>query len=427
MTTTVIVGAQWGDEGKGKIVDLLTPEADAVVRYQGGNNAGHTVMYEDKKVVLHLIPSGILQGKECILGNGTVIHLESLIKEIEELESQGYDVKSHLKISSQAHVICNFHLELDKSKEKNIDTKIGTTGKGIGPAYESKIARLGLRVCDLVDRSMLIKKLRYILKKYENDIQLYKSSAEITTGLRDRYDLANECADLYDKIKPLVIDSPSRINFLIDEKKDILLEGAQGTHLDVDHGTYPYVTSSNTVAGSACTGAGIGPTKIDRVIGITKAYTTRVGKGPFPTELTGEMGEYIRTVGSEYGATTGRNRRCGWFDAILVHRSVQLNGITDIALTKLDVLDDLDELKICFGYIDKNENPITEFPITNMESVKPYYHVMPGWKTNTKGITDYNQLPEALLFYIGQIEFYTKTRVSIISTGPKREETIFVN
>jgi adenylosuccinate synthase len=425
MTTTIIVGTQWGDEGKGKIVDLLTPDADAVVRYQGGNNAGHTVMYEDKKVVLHLIPSGILHGKECILGNGTVIHLPSLISEITELESKGYDVKSHLKISSQAHVICDFHITLDKSKEKAIDAKIGTTGKGIGPAYESKVARLGLRICDISSKAILMRKLRHILKKYKNDISLYvEESLDVT--IVDRYELASELTGLYNQIKKYVIDSPARVNALINDKKDVLLEGAQGTYLDLDHGTYPYVTSSNTVAGAACAGAGIGPTKIDRVIGITKAYTTRVGKGPFPTELTDTVGNYLRTTGKEYGATTGRDRRCGWFDALLVRRAVQLNGVTDIALTKLDVLDTLEWVKICFGYVGEDKTALDEFPVTNMESVTPYYHVMPGWQTSTQGITDYNKLPKELLSYIEQIEFYTQARVSIISTGPRREETIFV-
>ena len=420
MSCTVVVGTQWGDEGKGKIVDLLTQESDLVVRYQGGNNAGHTVMYEDKKVVLHLVPSGILQGKECILGNGTVIELSSLMKEIKDLESAGYDVFNKLRISSQAHVILDYHLLFDSEKEKNHSTKIGTTCKGIGPVYEDKVARTGLRICDLKSTDILRSKLECILPKKNADVVYY-------TGKKSDFDIdkmVEKYHSYYKEIKSFLIDCSSVINNTINKNKNILFEGAQGTFLDVDHGTYPYVTSSNTLAGAACTGSGIGPTKINRVIGITKAYTTRVGDGPFPTEITSEKGEYLRQMGDEYGATTGRPRRCGWFDAVLVKRAVELNGITELALMKLDVLDNFEEIKICSGYNWIDEGPCEEFPIDNLSDVKPFYHVIPGWKKRTMGITNYKDVPDQMKYYIEQIEWYTQCKVGTLSTGPKREETI---
>ena len=420
MSCTVVVGTQWGDEGKGKIVDLLTQESDLVVRYQGGNNAGHTVMYEDKKVVLHLVPSGILQGKECILGNGTVIELSSLMKEIKDLESAGYDVFNKLRISSQAHVILDYHLLFDSEKEKNHSTKIGTTCKGIGPVYEDKVARTGLRICDLKSTDILRSKLECILPKKNADVVYY-------TGKKSDFDIdkmVEKYHSYYKEIKSFLIDCSSVINNTINKNKNILFEGAQGTFLDVDHGTYPYVTSSNTLAGAACTGSGIGPTKINRVIGITKAYTTRVGDGPFPTEITSEKGEYLRHMGEEYGATTGRPRRCGWFDAVLVKRAVELNGITELALMKLDVLDNFEEIKICSGYNWIDGGPCEEFPIDNLSDVKPFYHVIPGWKKRTRGITNYKDVPDQMKYYIEQIEWYTQCKVGTLSTGPKREETI---
>ena len=420
MSCTVVVGTQWGDEGKGKIVDLLTQESDLVVRYQGGNNAGHTVMYEDKKVVLHLVPSGILQGKECILGNGTVIELSSLMKEIKDLESAGYDVFNKLRISSQAHVILDYHLLFDSEKEKNHSTKIGTTCKGIGPVYEDKVARTGLRICDLKNTDILRSKLECILPKKNADVFYY-------TGEKSDFDIdkmVKKYHSYYKEIKSFLIDCSSVINKTINKNKNILFEGAQGTFLDVDHGTYPYVTSSNTLAGAACTGSGIGPTKINRVIGITKAYTTRVGDGPFPTEITSQKGEYLRHMGEEYGATTGRPRRCGWFDAVLVKRAVELNGITELALMKLDVLDNFEEIKICSGYNWIDGGPCEEFPIDNLSDVIPFYHVIPGWKKRTKGIVNYKDVPDQMKFYIEQIEWYTQCKVGTLSTGPKREETV---
>ena len=424
MTCTVVVGTQWGDEGKGKIVDLLTAESDTVVRYQGGNNAGHTVMYEDKTIVLHLIPSGILQGKESILGNGVVIEPNSLLDEIKGLINAGYNVENNLKISSQAHLVMPYHQIFDSLKEiSKGDRKIGTTCRGIGPTYEDKVGRVGLRICDLNDKN-LKSKLKEILEIKKIEFELFdRFDIDYNINLENLY---KNLKDFYNKIKNYIIDSSDRINDLIDENKNIIFEGAQGTFLDVDHGTYPYVTSSNTLAGAACVGSGIGPTKINRVIGITKAYTTRVGSGPFPTELKNQEGEYLRKVGNEFGATTGRPRRCGWFDSLLVKHAVRLNGITDIALTKLDVLDTLDHIKICTGYVLPNGELIDRFTYDGLEEAMPQYHVMPGWKTNTKGMTSKDQLPFNLLLYIEQIEWYIKANVSIISTGPKREETIIL-
>jgi adenylosuccinate synthase len=427
MTCIVVVGTQWGDEGKGKIVDILTEEADAVVRYQGGDNAGHTVMFEDQKVVLHLIPSGILKDKECILGNGVVINPTSLLNEIKELKD--YDVLSRLKISSQAHLVMPYHQMIDNIRESKRKNKIGTTGKGIGPAYEDKVGRFGIRICDIVQDNFKDKLQEIIDHKLKGDI---KDKRDFTPF--DRYDIDYNLNvdNLYDNLRKFyetmennIINSPRRIYELAKEQKNILFEGAQGTFLDVDHGTYPYVTSSNTTAAAACIGSGIGPTFIDRVVGVTKAYTTRVGSGPFPTEIDNAIGLYIRNEGKEFGATTGRPRRCGWFDAVLVKKAVELNGIKQIALTKLDVLDDFDTIKICHKYlVDGNE--IDYVPETGLDNVQPVYHEMKGWKEITKGLQHRSELPKEMLAYIDQLEHYIGAKVSMISTGPKREETIFV-
>lgn len=427
MTCIVVVGTQWGDEGKGKIVDILTEEADAVVRYQGGDNAGHTVMFEDQKVVLHLIPSGILKDKECILGNGVVINPTSLMNEIKELKD--YDVLSRLKISSQAHLVMPYHQMIDNIRESKRKNKIGTTGKGIGPAYEDKVGRFGIRICDIVQDNFKDKLQEIIDHKLKGDI---KDKRDFTPF--DRYDIDYNLNvdNLYDNLRKFyetmennIINSPQRIYELAKEQKNILFEGAQGTFLDVDHGTYPYVTSSNTTAAAACIGSGIGPTFIDRVVGVTKAYTTRVGSGPFPTEIDNAIGLYIRNEGKEFGATTGRPRRCGWFDAVLVKKAVELNGIKQIALTKLDVLDDFDSIKICHKYlVDGNE--IDYVPETGLDNVQPVYHEMKGWKEITKGLQHRSELPKEMLAYIDQLEHYIGAKVTMISTGPKREETIFV-
>lgn len=424
MACVIIVGTQWGDEGKGKIVDLLTERADAVVRYQGGNNAGHTVMFGNKTFVTHLIPSGILSKTTSILGNGVVIDLAELIKEIEELEQLGITVDNHLHISDRAQLVMPWHKTFDRlGEEQKGKNKIGTTGRGIGPAYKDKIGRSGIRVGDLLD----LEHFRSLLEELvvENNILLkdfYKSSekpfsieqifAEFTTFLK--------------KLKPYICDSTLLINKLIEQDKNILFEGAQGTFLDVDHGTYPFVTSSNTLAGGACAGAGIGPTRITDVLGIVKAYTTRVGSGPFPTELFDEDGDLLRSEGQEFGATTGRPRRCGWFDALLVRQAVRLNGVTGMAIMKLDVLDKFETLKIAVGY-RLSDGELSENLPRSLENITPVYEEMPGWNCKTAGITDYKKLPSEMLAYLKRLSELVGAEVSIISTGPKREESIDLN
>ena len=424
MACVIIVGTQWGDEGKGKIVDLLTERADAVVRYQGGNNAGHTVMFGNKTFVTHLIPSGILSKTTSILGNGVVIDLAELIKEIEELEQLGITVDNHLHISDRAQLVMPWHKTFDRlGEEQKGKNKIGTTGRGIGPAYKDKIGRSGIRVGDLLDLEHFRSRLEELV--VENNLlleHLYKSSekpfsieqifAEFTTFLK--------------KLKPYICDSTLLINKLIEQDKNILFEGAQGTFLDVDHGTYPFVTSSNTLAGGACAGAGIGPTRITDVLGIVKAYTTRVGSGPFPTELFDEIGDLLRSEGQEFGATTGRPRRCGWFDALLVRQAVRLNGVTGMAIMKLDVLDKFETLKIAVGY-RLSDGELSENLPRSLENITPVYEEMPGWKCKTAGITDYNKLPSEMLAYLKRLSELVGAEVSIISTGPKREESIDLN
>ena len=424
MACVIIVGTQWGDEGKGKIVDLLTERADAVVRYQGGNNAGHTVMFGNKTFVTHLIPSGILSKTTSILGNGVVIDLAELIKEIEELEQLGITVDNHLHISDRAQLVMPWHKTFDRlGEEQKGKNKIGTTGRGIGPAYKDKIGRSGIRVGDLLDLGHFRCRLEELV--VENNLlleHLYKSSekpfsieqifAEFTTFLK--------------KLKPYICDSTLLINKLIEQEKNILFEGAQGTFLDVDHGTYPFVTSSNTLAGGACAGAGIGPTRITDVLGIVKAYTTRVGSGPFPTELFDEDGDLLRSEGQEFGATTGRPRRCGWFDALLVRQAVRLNGVTGMAIMKLDVLDKFETLKIAVGY-RLADGELSENLPRNLENLNPVYEEMPGWKCKTAGITDYNKLPSEMLDYLKRLSELVGAEISIISTGPKREESIVLN
>ena len=424
MACVIIVGTQWGDEGKGKIVDLLTERADAVVRYQGGNNAGHTVMFGNKTFVTHLIPSGILSKTTSILGNGVVIDLAELIKEIEELEQLGITVDNHLHISDRAQLVMPWHKTFDRlGEEQKGKNKIGTTGRGIGPAYKDKIGRSGIRVGDLLDLGHFRCRLEELVVENNHLLEhLYKSSekpfsieqifAEFTTFLK--------------KLKPYICDSTLLINKLIEQEKNILFEGAQGTFLDVDHGTYPFVTSSNTLAGGACAGAGIGPTRITDVLGIVKAYTTRVGSGPFPTELFDEDGDLLRSEGQEFGATTGRPRRCGWFDALLVRQAVRLNGVTGMAIMKLDVLDKFETLKIAVGY-RLSDGELSENLPRSLENVTPVYEEMPGWKCKTAGITDYKKLPSEMLAYLKRLSELVGAEVSIISTGPKREESIDLN
>jgi adenylosuccinate synthase len=422
MACVIIVGTQWGDEGKGKIVDLLTEHADGVVRYQGGNNAGHTVMFEDKTFVLHLIPSGILRGKVSVLGNGVVIDPASLLKEIQELEALEIPVEENLRISSKANVVMPYHLLFDRLREAHKgEQKIGTTGRGIGPTYEDKVGRSGIRLGDLADDTYLRQRLESIIPEKNSQIQYFFEAGNEYFEVEQ---VLEELKRHYEALKPYLCDTSHMLNDLLDQEQKLICEGAQGTFLDVDHGTYPFVTSSNTIAGSACAGSGIGPTRITDVLGITKAYTTRVGSGPFPTELEDEMGVFLQREGGEFGATTGRPRRCGWFDAVLVRQAVRLNGITSLALTKLDVLDQLDEIKIATAYRLADGSESTVFPSAQLEQVEPIYETHPGWKTSTKGISKQADLPENLLKYLQRLEALVGAPISIISTGPRREETV---
>ena len=422
MTALVVVGTQWGDEGKGKIVDLLTEQADAVVRYQGGNNAGHTVMFGDETHILHLIPSGILRDTMSILGNGVVIDLPELLKEIEELRENGVEVQGKLHVSARSHLVMPWHRLIDQLREKDKgEKKIGTTGRGIGPAYEDKVGRRGIRMGDLRHPETLLTRLQEIIaEKNALLTHLYEASDQCF----DPLSIQQEYLGYFERIQPFVTETPVLVHSLVEQGRRLLFEGAQGTFLDIDHGTYPFVTSSNTVSGNACAGGGIGPSHISDVVGIVKAYTTRVGSGPFPTELLDQTGEFLRSEGQEFGATTGRPRRCGWFDAVLVRYAVRLNGITSLALTKLDVLDKFETLKLCVGYRMKDGSIQTDFPFEGHDEVEPVYEELPGWNTKTAGITEYDQLPKNLLDYLARIEELVEAPASIISTGPKREDTI---
>jgi len=424
MSTLVVVGSQWGDEGKGKITDLLSREADIIVRYQGGSNAGHTVVKGDEQYIFHLIPSGILHsGVKCFIGNGVVIDPQSLLQEIEDLKKKNIEVDGNLFIDFKAHVVFPYHKILDEIKEnKRGKDKIGTTKRGIGPAYVDKIARIGIRMIDMVNGKSLSKKIEINLNE-KNDI--FEKLYGLKISNQEKKDILKKYIEYGQLLKKYMIDVSLHLNQAINEDKKILFEGAQGTLLDIDHGTFPYVTSSNPIAGGACTGTGVGPTKINKVMGITKAYTTRVGRGPFPTELTGELGEHIRQKGGEFGATTGRPRRCGWFDAVLVNYAVRINGMDCMVLTKIDVLSDFDKIKICTSY-KYNGDTIKEFPI-NIETLQnciPIYEEMEGWKGDVSQITKYENLPKQLKAYISRIEELVKTKVVIISVGPKRSQTI---
>ncbi|HJW94141.1 MAG TPA: adenylosuccinate synthase [Thermoanaerobaculia bacterium] len=392
-----VIGAQWGDEGKGKIVDLLCESFDVVARYQGGHNAGHTVKFGDKHFALRLIPSGILHAnKLCLLGNGMVIDPAALLEEMDKLRALGITIDSNLKISDRAHVILPYHKALDLAREERAgNAKIGTTGRGIGPAYESKIGRYGVRVADLLDEDALKSKIELAA--------IYRNEAFDVAQIVDAYlDFGRQLADRITNVTLL-------INEQIRAGKRVMFEGAQGTMLDVDHGTYPFVTSSSTCVGGICTGLGVAPKHIHKVIGVAKAYTTRVGSGPFPTELQDETGEHLRTRGNEFGTVTGRPRRTGWLDLVILRNCAMLNGLDEIAVTKLDVLDDLDEIKVCVDYDDRGT---------------PRYTTVKGWKTSTIGITSYDALPQQAKDYVTFIEDETGAKASIISTGPRREETI---
>lgn len=425
MANRVIVGALFGDEGKGKIVDILTEQADYVVRFQGGNNAGHTVKIGDEKFVLHLLPSGILhEGKTCVIGNGVVVNPAALLAEIEELKTQNIDVDGgNLLISNIAHVIFPYHSKLDELREiKKGNRKIGTTKRGIGPAYADKVSRMGIRACDLLNEKLFSDKLKQNLEE-KNDLLTHVYKGE-------PFDF-NEIFDLYydygQKIKPFLANVPQVLNAAIKDKKHILFEGAQGTLLDVDFGTYPYVTSSNPTAGGACIGTGVAPSRIDEVIGVTKAYSTRVGEGPFPTEFGGEFADWFRQQGNEFGATTGRPRRCGWFDAVLSRYSATINHFDYLAMTKLDVMDNLESIKICTAY-SYNGETCTYFPgdMDMLENCTPVYEEMPGWLEPTSHIRDYKKLPKNARAYIERISELIETPIKIVSVGARREETLFV-
>ena len=422
MPVRVIIGAQWGDEGKGKIVDLLSDKTDFVVRYQGGANAGHTLKFDDKKVVLHLIPSGIFNGDaHCIIGNGVVIDPIALVKELQGVTDLGFNLEGRFFISQTAHVILPYHKLLDQLKEKKRGgDAIGTTGRGIGPAYVSKVSRVGIRMVDLLDKEVLLKKISQNIDDInfalENLYHVEKLSAET---------LLAELDDAIAILTPYILNTTNVLHEALDDNKSILLEGAQGCLLDVDHGTYPFVTSSSPTSGGACTGSGIPPTAITHVMGITKAYCTRVGNGPFPTELLGEKGEELRQKGSEFGATTGRPRRCGWIDLVALKYACRINGINELTLTKMDVMDGFKEIEVCTSY-KINGVETTTFPLSldEIEKVEPVYTSLPGWDVDISGMTSWDDLPDGAKSYILFVENYLNVKFTIISTGPKRTETI---
>ncbi|OBP16135.1 adenylosuccinate synthase [Rheinheimera sp. SA_1] len=419
----VVLGTQWGDEGKGKIVDLLTDKASYVVRYQGGHNAGHTLVIDGEKTVLHLIPSGILRANvKCVIGNGVVLSPEAFLKEMTMLEQRGVPVKERLLVSEACPLILPFHVALDVAREAaRGDKKIGTTGRGIGPAYEDKVARRGLRIGDLFNPELFAEKLKVLMELHNFTLTQYYKLDPI-----DYQTTLDNALSMADTLKSMVVDVTDLLDKARKAGQEIMFEGAQGTLLDIDHGTYPYVTSSNTTAGGVATGAGFGPRYIDYVLGIVKAYTTRVGSGPFPTELDCEIGEHLGVKGHEFGATTGRKRRCGWFDAVAVRRAVQLNSISGFCLTKLDVMDGLSEVKICVGY-RQPDGSVTDVPplaAEGYELVTPVYETMPGWSETTFGVQTLAGLPQNALNYIKRLEEVTGVPIDIVSTGPDRVQTI---
>ena len=419
----VVLGTQWGDEGKGKIVDLLTEDANYVVRYQGGHNAGHTLVINGEKTVLHLIPSGILrENVKCIIGNGVVLSPDALLKEMAGLEQRGVSVSKRLFLSEACPLILPYHVALDSAREKALGKKaIGTTGRGIGPAYEDKVARRGLRVGDLFDKETFAEKLKSVMDLHNFQLEHYYNVEPVS------YDetLATILSQA-DTLTAMVIDVTQELDDARKRGDKIMFEGAQGTLLDIDHGTYPYVTSSNTTAGGVAAGSGFGPRHLGYILGIAKAYCTRVGAGPFPTELDDDVGEYLGVKGHEFGATTGRKRRCGWFDAVAMRRAVQINSISGFCLTKLDVMDGLKEIKICVGYQlpDGSVLEVSPMAAEAYKNVTPIYETFPGWTENTFGAKSLDKLPQTAIDYIKRIEELTGVPVDIISTGPDRNETI---
>ncbi|MBU0473456.1 MAG: adenylosuccinate synthase [Bacteroidetes bacterium] len=420
MSVSVLVGSQWGDEGKGKIVDILGDRFDIVARYQGGANAGHTIVIEEQQFILHLIPSGILRdGIDCVIGNGVVIDPKALLEEIHFLENHGFKVKGRLFISHNAHLIMPYHKVIDSINESG-DNKVGTTGRGIGPCYIDKYDRKGIRIIDLLDKVELEKKIRRNVDEKNKIIKNVYNKEELDVEI-----ILKEYLSYNEEITQYITDVPAFLDKAIKDGKSVLMEGAQGALLDVDHGTYPFVTSSSPTSGGACIGVGVPPTKISSVFGIVKAYTTRVGLGPFPTELLGDEGEALRKWGAEFGATTGRPRRCGWFDAFLLNYSRMINGIERVAITKLDVLSNLDEIKVCIAY-ELNGKRLESFPTTvsQLERIVPIYQTLPGWKTDITSIRKYEDLPVETKNYLSFISEHSGFEISIISVGPKRSQTI---
>lgn len=423
MSAVVIVGAQWGDEGKGKATDLLGPRADYVVKPNGGNNAGHTVVVNGQKFELKLLPAGILsENATPVIGNGVVVNPEALFSEIEGLQARGADT-SKLKISANAHLVGPYHQTMDKVTERFLGKRaIGTTGRGIGPAYMDKVGRLGIRVQDILDESILRQKVEGALRqKNQLLVKVYNR----------RHVEADEIVDYFmsyaERLKPMIVDTTQLLNKALDEGKTLLMEGGQATFLDVDHGTYPFVTSSNPTAGGACVGSGVGPTRISRVIGIQKAYTTRVGAGPFPTELFDKMGDFLRTTGGEFGVNTGRPRRCGWYDAVLARQAVRINGFTDLFITKLDVLTGLEKVPVCVAYevdgVRFDEIPMTQ---TDFHHAKPIYEYFDGWNESISDAKTLDELPENARKYVHKLEELSGCRISAIGVGPDRDQTIVV-
>ncbi|MBM3813873.1 MAG: adenylosuccinate synthase [Acidimicrobiia bacterium] len=422
MSNVIILGAQWGDEGKGKIVDLFSDRFDIVARYQGGHNAGHTVYIGETKYVLKLIPSGILRpGKQAVIGNGVVVDPAALMEEIETLEKAGIDVRNHLAISNRAHVVFPFHRLVEQITEKSPDrVAIGTTSRGIGPSYEDKIARRGIRIADLVDTDVLPRTYAALRQDKQRIAQAFG-----VNGTDE--DVLAKYLEFAERIRPMVRDTARLLNDAIRAGKRIMLEGAQGTMLDVDHGTYPFVTSSNAAAGGACTGTGIAPTRIGGILGVSKAYVTRVGAGPFPSEALDANGDLIRKRGNEFGSVTGRPRRCGWFDVPLLRYTATVNGFDSLIITKLDVLDQLSEIQVCTGYT-LDGKPVEEMPATvgALERLQPIYKTVPGWKEPTQGVTRFSDLPQKAKDYIHFLEEQTGVEVGCVSTGPERNQTMVI-
>jgi len=418
----VVIGAQWGDEGKGKVVDLLTDRADAVVRFQGGHNAGHTLVIDGKQTVLHLIPSGILRERvRCLIGNGVVLSPEALLKEVDELAERGVDAMSRLGISESCTLILPYHVALDHAREVARGSKaIGTTGRGIGPAYEDKISRRGLRLGEMLDAGHFAERLREVMDYHNYMLVNYFKQAAV-----DYQQVLDQSLAHAERLLPLIEDIPGTLHRMRQEGKRVMYEGAQGALLDIDHGTYPYVTSSNTTAGGAATGTGTGPREFDYILGIVKAYTTRVGAGPFPTELFDQQGEHLGVKGHEFGATTGRKRRCGWLDAVALRRSLQINSVTGLCVTKLDVLDGMETIKISVAYrFEGREIDTPPVGADRFAQCEPVFIELPGWKESTIGVQSYDDLPENAKRYLRKVEELVRTPVDIISTGPDRRETI---